>query len=90
MAVGGCGGRCRSHPASGFHRSLRLSRLEAWQIRSHSRDASEGWFIAVGDVTKVKIELSFDTVEEMDKMIARGFEKGFTMGLNNLEELLSR
>lgn len=42
-----------------------------------------------GDATKVDIELSFDTIEDMDKVIAMGFKEGFAMGLNQLDELLT-
>jgi len=34
------------------------------------------------------VELSFDKDADMQKIIEMGFEGGFTMGLNNLEELL--
>lgn len=38
--------------------------------------------------TRVEVELSFDKEADMKKIIEMGFEGGFTMGLNNLEELL--
>lgn len=38
--------------------------------------------------TKVQVTLSFDNDADMEKMVAMGFEGGFTMGLNNLDELL--
>jgi len=49
------------------------------------------WFVeffpsTVG--TRVEVELTFTTDEGMQKIIEMGFEGGFTMGLNNLEELL--
>ena len=51
-----------------------------------------GWFVqffptATG--TKVEVELSFATEASMNTMMQMGFEGGFTMGLNNLEELLA-
>jgi len=45
-------------------------------------------FEGLGEITKVYVELSFDTDAAMQKIIEMGFEGGFTMGLNNLEELL--
>ena len=38
--------------------------------------------------TKVEVELTFNKAADMEKLVAMGFEGGFTMGLNNLEELL--
>lgn len=38
--------------------------------------------------TEVVVEISFARDADMQKLIAMGFEGGFTMGLNNLEELL--
>lgn len=37
----------------------------------------------------VDIQLSFDKLEDLEKIIKMGFKEGFTMGLNQLEELLS-
>jgi hypothetical protein len=42
-----------------------------------------------GDATKVDIELSFNTIEEMNKIIEMGFKEGFAMGHNQLDELLA-
>jgi uncharacterized protein YndB with AHSA1/START domain len=42
-----------------------------------------------GDETKVDVELSFNTIEEMNKIIEMGFKEGFAMGLNQLDELLA-
>ena len=38
--------------------------------------------------TKVVVEITFPREADMQQLIAMGFEGGFTMGLNNLEELL--
>jgi uncharacterized protein YndB with AHSA1/START domain len=46
-------------------------------------------FIALGDKTKVVVDLSFDDESTMKMMVEMGFEGGFTMGLNQLEELLA-
>jgi len=45
-------------------------------------------FIALGDKTKVVVDLSFDNESTIKMMVEMGFEGGFTMGLNQLEELL--
>ncbi len=46
-------------------------------------------FKADGENTIVDVTLSFDTEEGMQKIIEMGFEGGFSMGLDNLEELLA-
>lgn len=45
-------------------------------------------FVAIGDKTKVVVDLSFDDEAVMKMMVEMGFEGGFTIGLNQLEELL--
>ncbi|HTE00073.1 MAG TPA: SRPBCC domain-containing protein [Mucilaginibacter sp.] len=45
-------------------------------------------FVASGDKTKVVVDLSFDDEAAIKMMVEMGFEGGFTMGLNQLEELL--
>ena len=53
--------------------------------------ASNTWkvvFIADGEITKVEVELNYPTEEAMKKMIEMGFEGGFKMALDNLDELL--
>lgn len=47
-------------------------------------------FREIGDSTTVHIELKFDTVEGMEKLIETGFKEGFTMGLSNLDDLLAK
>ena len=39
--------------------------------------------------TKVSITIYNESLARMEKMIAMGFKEGFTMGLQNLDELLS-
>jgi len=41
------------------------------------------------DRTIVSILLTFDTLEDLEKIIEMGFKEGFTMGLNQLDELLT-
>lgn len=47
-------------------------------------------FKETDDTTTVYIELKFDTVEDLEKLIETGFKEGFTMGLSNLDELLAK
>jgi uncharacterized protein YndB with AHSA1/START domain len=47
-------------------------------------------FRADGESTKVIIEISFKTVEDMDKIIEMGFKEGFTAAHGNLDELLEK
>jgi uncharacterized protein YndB with AHSA1/START domain len=46
-------------------------------------------FVATGNKTKVVVDLHFDDEATMKMMVEMGFEGGFTMGLNQLEELLA-
>ena len=46
-------------------------------------------FITTGTGSKVEVELTFDNTEGFEKIIQMGFEGGFSMGLNNLDELLA-
>ncbi|RYE27675.1 MAG: SRPBCC domain-containing protein [Sphingobacteriaceae bacterium] len=47
-------------------------------------------FTAIGnDKAKVVVDINFDDEATMKMMVEMGFEGGFTMGLNQLEELLS-
>lgn len=41
-----------------------------------------------GDKTIVDVILSFNDEADLERMVAMGFEGGFTIGLNQLEELL--
>jgi uncharacterized protein YndB with AHSA1/START domain len=45
-------------------------------------------FVAVGDKTNVVVDLSFDDEAHFKMLVEMGFEGGFTMGLNQLDELL--
>ena len=45
-------------------------------------------FIAEGDQTRVKVEIKFASIEDMDKIIEMGFREGFSAAHNNLDELL--
>lgn len=45
-------------------------------------------FSQSGDHTLVNITITVDSWETLEKIIAMGFKEGFTMGLNQLENLL--
>jgi uncharacterized protein YndB with AHSA1/START domain len=40
--------------------------------------------------TKVKVQLSFDSLESLQKIVDMGFKEGFAMAHNNLDELLAK
>ena len=46
-------------------------------------------FVAMGQKTKVVVDLSFDEETSFKKLVEMGFEGGFTMGLNQLDEVLA-
>lgn len=50
-----------------------------WEVR----------FFEKGNAMTVEADLHFNSKEEMDKILKMGFEEGFSMGLDQLEELLS-
>ncbi|GAB4145798.1 MAG: SRPBCC domain-containing protein [Patescibacteria group bacterium] len=61
-------------------------------VVDHNLPSNTHWkndFIEHGDSTEVVSILTFDTVENMQKLIEMQFEGGYTMGLNQLEELLA-
>lgn len=45
-------------------------------------------FSKVTGATLVEVQLSFDTLSEMEKILEMGFQEGFTMAMDNLDELL--
>ena len=47
-------------------------------------------FRAMGSETLVEVEISFTKEGDMEKIIATGFETGFTAALGNLDELLAK
>jgi uncharacterized protein YndB with AHSA1/START domain len=46
-------------------------------------------FIAAGDRTKVVVHLTFDDEADFKMLVEMGFKGGFTIGLNQLDELLA-
>lgn len=49
------------------------------------------WNVAMkqeGDKTIVNVTLTFETEADLEKLVAMGFQGGFSIGLNQLEELL--
>ena len=47
-------------------------------------------FSQAGNVTAVRVEISFPTEADMETIIKMGFQEGFTAGLSNLDHYLSR
>jgi len=39
--------------------------------------------------TFVSIQLNFETIEDLEKLVEMGFKEGFTMAMENLDELLT-
>lgn len=52
------------------------------------RNKWENQFNVKGDSTVVDMVLSFDTWEDLEKIIALGFKEGFTAGLSNLDNYI--
>ncbi|RPJ75120.1 MAG: SRPBCC domain-containing protein, partial [Alphaproteobacteria bacterium] len=46
-------------------------------------------FTEQNGITKVSVTIYNESLERMEKMIERGFKEGFTMTLNQLNELLT-
>ena len=46
-------------------------------------------FVALGSKTKVVVDLTFDEETSFKTLVEMGFEGGFTMGLNQLDEVLA-
>ena len=42
-----------------------------------------------GEETVVKVEITFDMVEDLETIVKMGFQQGFIAGLDNLDEYLS-
>ncbi|MCK6616395.1 MAG: SRPBCC domain-containing protein [Cyclobacteriaceae bacterium] len=49
----------------------------------------ENNFIGNGNQTIVKILLSFDSLNDLEKIMAMGFKEGFTAGLQNLDQYIA-
>lgn len=49
----------------------------------------ENQFIPKSKQTLVNITLTFDALKDLETIIEMGFKEGFTMGLNQLDELLT-
>jgi uncharacterized protein YndB with AHSA1/START domain len=47
-------------------------------------------FNKAGSGTKVDVEITFDSIESLEKIIEMGFKEGFAMAHNNLDELLAK
>ena len=42
------------------------------------------------ETTYSKVEITFDSIESLEKIVEMGFKEGFAMAHNNLDELLAR
>jgi len=42
------------------------------------------------NMTAVNVDIKYKTTEDLERMVAMGFKEGFTMGLQNLEDLLEQ
>ena len=49
----------------------------------------ENTFTEKGEIAIVECKLSFEKLEDLETIIAMGFKEGFTVGLNQLEQLLN-
>ena len=47
-------------------------------------------FSSVGDRTRVNVEITFASEEDMNKIVEMGFKEGFAAAHTNLDELLAR
>lgn len=47
-------------------------------------------FKAQGDTTKVEVEVTFASEEDLQKIVEMGFKEGFAMAHTNLDELLAK
>jgi uncharacterized protein YndB with AHSA1/START domain len=47
-------------------------------------------FTAIGDDTRVDVEITFPTEADLEKIVGMGFKEGFTMAHGNLDELLAK
>ena len=47
-------------------------------------------FKPVGDATRVEITITFDSLEDMEKIVEMGFKEGFAAGHTQLDELLRK
>src|SRR5690554_280300 len=52
------------------------------------RNQWETQFIEQNQQTLVNVRLTFDSLEDLEKIIEMGFEEGFTAGLENLDEYI--
>ena len=55
------------------------SEFSNWRVQFSKTDAA----------TRVNVEITFESVEALEKIIEMGFKEGFTMAHSNLDELLA-
>jgi len=79
----------RINPEKYFSAFDGFSDAEGNPNTSLPRNKWENNFIDQGQETMVDIVLSFDSLEDLEKIIAMGFKEGFTAGLENLDHYIS-
>lgn len=47
-------------------------------------------FKKADEATQVEVDITFDSVESLNKIVEMGFQEGFAMAHNNLDELLAK
>lgn len=57
---------------------------------SFARSLWKNTFRATGDTTLVEIVIQYDSLENIEKIIALGFKEGFTMAMGNLDEIFAQ
>ncbi|MGV3504517.1 MAG: SRPBCC family protein [Adhaeribacter sp.] len=63
---------------------------EAGQVdQTFPRSKWTNRFSQQGDATLVSVEVAYEKLEDLEKIIEMGFKEGFTAALENLDELLS-
>ncbi|QOW10973.1 SRPBCC domain-containing protein [Kaistella flava (ex Peng et al. 2021)] len=77
-----------------FHRSFDYSAFFTDENGSMRNEfPASNWllgFTGVEEGTKLTVNIHFKTTEDMRALLEMGFEGGFKMGLNQLEELLNK
>lgn len=54
---------------------------------THPRSTWTNKFVQSGNGTTVHIEIYYDDLKDLETILEMGFQEGFTMGLQNLDEL---
>src|SRR5690606_28066445 len=60
---------------------IRNNSIPSMRMKNHFQPCTKG--------TQVKIEIHFSSKADLEKIVSFGFEEGFAMALDNLEELFN-